>query len=213
MRFLRGRPPAEPRELDRTPQSIPMPVGGFAPVRQRRRASAWARWWWRNSARTVTTVGLVAAVAGAWLALTQPPPAIGLVGGGVSVAGSVLAAAPEQPSRPSTPNGTVMAWGGGSAPAYVLNILQVPAGTLVATAAGSFGGRPFPGRCSLVDHYPEAITESCTFDLAGARLSAEDTRPFDGNNRWARRYSDGSQTTIAVPDGGAVIPVPFPFGR
>src|SRR6476646_10545862 len=85
----RGTPPRYDL-IDRTPQNLPVGVGGFDVVRERHRTSATTKWLRRNVPRLMIAAGVLGAVFGAYLTITQPPTPVYLEGNAIHIAGNVL---------------------------------------------------------------------------------------------------------------------------
>ena len=91
-------------------------------------------------------------------------------------------------------------------------VISTMASTIVKSAAVmTWNNTPTTGRCTLVDAESGA-TETCYYVMGTTRLISVDS--FDSRTRiWHRRYGDGVEVTITVPDHDVVIPLPFPLGR
>lgn len=190
--------------IDRTPKNIPLELGGFEVVRRKRLAPRPVRIWRRNSVTILTGAGLGAAVLGAWLAYTQPPVPVYLIGNTVRIADN----------SPLVAQGNVDAarvtYAGSGAAMVVVRDGQNTRGAAVAVAHG----RHITGQCSMSMASDTSVTESCSFVIDYAhKLAATDTLDITQGSVWHRHYDDGSDTLIAVPPNGAVIPVPFAIGK
>jgi hypothetical protein len=188
-----------PPALDRSPQLLPVPLGGLIPAR--RRPSRLLRSWRRHQPQVVMFAALVAGVCGAWLAASPQPSTVVVSAAGVDIDSVLL-----------TPVASQAALGlhvfGGPASLAV----SVPqGGTSRAGAVMTWGGIATIGQCVLAVVGSRA-SEACQFREGPSRFSAADT--FDARGHvWHRRYADGSQVTIMVPAGSPLIPIPFPLGH
>jgi hypothetical protein len=64
----------------------------------------------------------------------------------------------------------------------------------------------------VLRHGAATIAETCTYELGSRRLTSTD-RFSVATRTWHREYGDGVETSIMVPVGSAVVPIPFPLGR
>ncbi len=74
------------------------------------------------------------------------------------------------------------------------------------------GGRPSSGVCDL-RRDGVRLLEDCTFTGSPGSITCVDVLDPAQGSVWQRTYADGARVTIAVPQDGAAIPVPFPIGR
>ncbi|HUZ71021.1 MAG TPA: hypothetical protein VMU65_15035 [Candidatus Saccharimonadales bacterium] len=185
--------------LDRSPQVLPVPLGGLTPAR--RHPSTLLRHWWRHQPKVMMAMALVAGICSVWLALIPPSFTIAMDATGVHVDGAVLRAATPQ---------SVLGMRVFRGPAS-LAITASRGGASRAGAVMTWGGVVTTGRCVLVV-IATGASDTCRFTMGSARLSARDT--FDARAHiWHRVYGDGADVTIAVPAGSPLIPIPFPLGH
>jgi hypothetical protein len=57
------------------------------------------------------------------------------------------------------------------------------------------------------------LIETCTFTGGSEVITCVDVLDAAAGSAWQRTYADGTRVTIAVPQDGAAIPIPFPIGR
>ena len=187
-----------PAGLDRTPQLLPVPLGGLNPAR--RKPSTLLRRWRRHQPKVMIATALVAGACGVWLATKPVTSTVAMDATGVHVDGALLAAV-----SPQTVHGVQVFDGPAS-----LAITTPRGGTSRAGAVMTWEGLATTGQCVLV--VGAGASDACRFTIGGAGLSAADT--FDARSHvWYRRYADGVEVTIAVPAGSPLIPVPFPLGH
>ena len=189
--------------IDRDPQNLPLPVGGFDVIRQRHRASQTRKWLRLYVPRILITLGVFGALFGAYLTMTQPPTPVFLENNQIHIAGNILSA-----QAGSSPDQELFMGNG----AMVLHEHQD--GTATAGGSTVLGGVVVKGACTLTST-PAALSDNCNFTLGGTTVNSLDTYDLtrDGDHTWHRQYSDGRSTLISVPTDGAVVPVPFPVGR
>lgn len=183
--------------LDRSPQTLPVPLGGLVPAH--RHTTALRRTLRRHRSAPLLALGLVAAAGGVWLS-TPAGFQAGRDQAGVHVDDLTLSRVRQ------TVAGTEIF--GGSA------TLVITTGAVVSRggAVMSWNGVPATGRCVLVHAVSAETRETCDFTIGATRLTAVDR--FDPVIRtWSRRYDDGDEITIALPAGASLIPIPFPLGR
>jgi hypothetical protein len=191
--------PTEPA-LDRSPQTLPVPLGGLSPARRQSSALAW---WWRRHQPTALTVIAIASIGVAvWVSTSPRSFSVVVRGGDVSVDGEILTPAVQEPA-----NGVRVFTGRGS-----VAIGAASSGTTRSGAVMTWNGLAMTGQCVL--HVTGAnASEACEFTTeGGARVTSVDNFDFDARV-WHRRYQDGMDVTIAVPAGTELIPIPFPLGR
>lgn len=184
--------------LDRSPQHLPIPLGGLSAshaVRPRRTVLSHLRAWRRTS----TMAGLVSGALGAVLLASATPPAVFVDARGAHVAGAVLAPAPSGDPAVSLYRGDA---------ALVVRWL---AGGATAAAVTTLDGEQVTGSCRMRSG-GQGASERCSFDVNGRMLTAADTY-VAAAGRWRRRYSDGTTAEFTVPRGTRPIPVPFPLGE
>jgi hypothetical protein len=164
-------------------QRLPLPLGDRNPIRR------YGRLWFvsgRDRFRALLlAVGVTAAVSGGLLGARTPE---------VSV----------------TANNEAYSLGTIRLPAQGNGIYSGPQGAVViqeqrAGASTTLHGLTVLGTCTLD---PNGRSESCYFQLGNQALRATDQRTPTG---WHRRYQDGQELDIALPNG--TVPVPFPLGR
>ena len=201
----RGGPPPRNDLIDRNPRNIPLPTTGFAPVRQKRRPPALRKFWRRNAATMITSLGLIAALAGALVTLSQPPVPVYEYGNTIHVGSTVLTQAPGNGGQPA---GSLAFTGSAS---YILKFL--PDGSEKAAVVTDAHGEQVSGACLMSPADPARLTEHCSFTIAGKTLTSDDVLSAAQPGYWTRTYSDGSTVRIGVPTLGSVVPVPFPIGK
>jgi len=184
---------------DRARQVLPVPLGGMVPARRRR--PAWLRRWRQYQTGMLFLLALSAAGGGAWLSTTPRTHVVSMGSGGVRVDDIVLTRSASEPAT-----GFQVFTGAATL------ALSVPApGIMRAGAVMTWNGHVTTGSC-VVHMSGHATVESCDFNIGATRLAAVDT--FDrASSTWRRRYSDGIDIAITVPDGSPLIPVPFPVGH
>ena len=154
--------------------------------------------WWRNGGNPLLSViGVLGAVAGAWLAQTGNAVPVYSYHGQLHVGNSVLTA-----SGPNEYTGD----------AAVITVTVSP-GVTKSVASANVNGSRSNGICLETQKTPGHLDEGCTFVIDGHTLTASDTFDAGTDGGWHRHYSDGVDVTILVPAGGGVVPVPFPVGR
>jgi hypothetical protein len=189
--------PTHPGLIDRNPQNIPLPVGGFSVVRRRHRVAQLKRWWRRNTVNIFTALGMGAAAAGAILSSTQPAVPVYQSGNFVHVADTVL--------HPAGSNLFV-----GNA-AFVT--AKLPSGQVRAAASTLVRGKNVSGFCQMSFISATQVEESCSFVIGNRTVSADDQLDTAKGGVWHRRYGDGQEVSIQVPSNGSVIPIPFAIGK
>lgn len=204
MSWPRRTPPADPSQLiDRNPQNLPLPVGGFSVLRRRRIVRV-NTWWKRNAPTVVGACGVVAAVVGAAFVWAQPPIAVFSTSNTIHIGKTVLTAA----QGVAVPEGATLYLGDAS---YLL--IPQTNGAEVATAVADLHGRHITGRCEMAASDGLTVTEHCDFTVAGEAFSADDRLDFSQGSSWDRHYSDGEATRIDVGPQGGVVPAPLPIGH
>jgi hypothetical protein len=189
--------------IDRNPQNLPVPLGGFAPVHRTRRTSQAVKVWRRYSAGVVALIGLIGAALGGYLAWLGPQVAVYAQGSTVSVAGTQLTLDPHQ----STATRSVFTG------AATLEIVNQGNNREKAAAITYVGGVEQSGVCQLVQVAPGQLRETCSFTDGTTHLTSTDTLNSHSGSSWQRRYSDGKTVTIQIPSGGSVVPMPFLVGH
>jgi hypothetical protein len=186
--------------IDRTPQNIPLPLGGMAPVRVRRSARTRAI---RTRAHVVTA-GAAVCCAAAGVTLLAAPTTVpaALLGGRIEVGSMSLR---EVGAAPQT--GTFLYGGDAS-----LALTERGDGSARASAAWIADGALSSGTCDLRRDGSRLIDDCSFTGPPGTTTSVDVLDPARGAG-WQRTYRDGARVTIAVPADGAAIPVPFPIGR
>jgi hypothetical protein len=201
----RGGPPPREDLIDRNPRNIPLPISGFAPVRQKRRPPGLLKFWRRNAAVIVTALGLLGALVGALITISQPPVPVYSAGGGIHVGSTVLTHPADNGGLPADRElftGTA---------SYILRF--APDGTEKAAAVTLAHGGEVTGSCVMAPPAADRLTEHCTFTVEGKALSSDDVLLFDRSGYWSRTYGDGATVRIGVPSQGGAVPVPFPIGK
>lgn len=189
-----------PIALDRSPQTLPVPLGGLRPAR--RNPSTLLRQWRRHQPKVMIVTALVVGVCGVWLSVTPTTFTVAMTVAGVMVDGARLT-----PLQRQTPDGVEVFVG----PASLAITRGRGDGTSRAGAVMSWGGVAATGQCVLVV-LSTGASDACRFMIGASRLTAIDT--YDARNRvWHRQYQDGLDVTIALPSGTPLIPIPFPLGH
>jgi hypothetical protein len=193
-----GRPDGT-AALDRTPQILPIPLGGLTPVR--RRSSVVLRRFRRHQSTALLALAGVAIACAVWLSMTSRSFTVEMTASGLRVDEVVLTA-----STPRFVGGLRVFTG----PASVA-LTAGESGSMRAAAVMTFNGVKTTGQCE--SHVSSrTASEACQFKGGGAGLTS--TATFDFRSRtWDRRYSDGIEVTIMVPTGSELIPIPFPLGH
>jgi hypothetical protein len=187
-----------PGSLERSTQTLPVPLGGLAPVH--RTSKSWRHGWSRHRGASLTALALAAAGCGVWLSVSPRYFEAGRDGAGVHVGGTLLA----RLAQPSA--GTEVFTGQAT-----LVIVTPSPKTMTASAVMTWNGMPTIGRCVLIAG-GTGSSERCDYTTSATRLTSIDT--FDPRTRvWHRRYDDGVEILITVPTRCAVIPIPFPLGH
>jgi hypothetical protein len=163
-------------------------VGGDAP-----RGSSvrfWQQYAFRARLDTAAMVlGLLCALAGAWLGVNRSPLAVAVDNSGYHVGTTVL------------PPVTAGKYSGDAAV-----VLRHDDGQLRAAAAGRLGGAQMQGLCVYVIG---SDVEQCIFVVGKRSFHAEDRVRGDA---WRRRYDDGRTVDIRLADPAHPTPVPLPLG-
>ena len=183
---------------ERSNQTLPVPLGGLAPVH--RHSTAMRRTLRRHRSVPLMALAFAASGCGVWLSTSPRSFDAGGDGSRVQIDDMTLTPIEQPESGP-----TVFT---GAAP---LVIVAPSPHSERAGAVTTWNGVPTTGRCVLTDGAAVA-SEVCEYAIGTARLTSTDI--FTTATRtWHRRYSDGVEITIAVPAGSEVIPIPFPLGR
>ncbi len=192
--------------IDRTPQNLPMQLGGLRVVRRNRRTNAGVKWWRRNAANIVASIGLIAALGGAYLAAVRAPTPAYIRGESIFVSGSELK---KQPATPGL-------YLGNAAFMYV----KQPGNTFIGTASATVSGKDVSGRCVMSQVSALEIREECSFWIGVSITTTPTLKSVDvfdlssSSLTWKRHYSDGIDVEITVPASlGGIVPVPLPVGR
>jgi hypothetical protein len=186
--------------LDRTPQNLPVPLGGLSPAH--RDESRVSRNWRRQQARILTAGGLVLSVVGGWLAIATPSVSVYADGKNVHIGSFTLLPLHERLNQ------GVRVYTG--AAAFVL--VEVSASEVRASAVTSLNGASVNGVCHLTRTGGADAREECAFSVRRTALRSTDL--FDSSSHtWHRTYSDGRTATFNVPPGTSVVPIPIPLGR
>jgi hypothetical protein len=186
--------------LDRTPQNLPVPLGGWSPAHHDE--SRLSRTWRRQRARILTAGGLVLGVVGGWLAVAAPSVAVYADGASVHIGAVTLLPVRQQPTQ------GVRVYTG--AVAFV--VVDVSPRETRASAVTLLNGVSVNGVCRLTRTGGAGAREECAFSVRGTALRSTDL--FDSSSHtWRRTYSDGRTATFNVPPGTSVVPIPIPLGR
>ena len=202
--------PRQPRPqdklIDRDPQHLPIPIGGFSPVRRPRRPTRIGKFWRRNAASILTVVGMLAAAGGVALTVSAPPIPVYMSADQIHIGATVLTHA----AGSGLPAGSSLYSGNAT---YVLTMN--PDGSMRAAAVTFANVLKIDGSCVMAAPVPTGtgLIEQCSFLIGGKSLTAQDVLNFNQSGHWSRTYSDGSKVSIGVPPAGGVIPVPFPIGK
>lgn len=152
----------------------------------------------------VAVCGLLLAASAALVSVSRPPASVYLEGDRVHVDGVVLI-------HP-TGNGGVRSGRVYEGPATLL-ILPEPDGEVTASAVTFQRGVKVTGVCRLQPPAAGVIVESCQLDIGPTSVACRDTMLLSTPGTWERRCSDGARLSIAVPTGGALVPMPFALGE
>ena len=186
--------------LDRTPQNLPVPLGGLSPAH--RDESRLSRNWRRRQARILTAGGLVLSVVGGWLAIAMPSVSVYADGKSVHIGSLTLLPLHERSNQGMRVYTGAVAFG----------LVDVSASEVRASAVTSLNGAPVNGVCRLTRTGGADAREECAFSVRGTALRSTDL--FDSSSHtWRRTYSDGRTATFNVPPGTSVVPIPIPLGR
>jgi hypothetical protein len=185
--------------LDRTPQILPIPLGGLTPVR--RRSSVVLRRFRRHQSTALLALAAVATGGAVWLSTSSRSFTVELTASELRVDGVVLTASTPQPV-----GGTTVFTGQAS-----LALTTGDSGSMRAAAVMTLNGVEATGQCEM-HVLPMTASEACNFKSGAAEVTSVGTFDF-ASRTWHRRYSDGVETTITVPGGSELIPVPFPLGH
>jgi hypothetical protein len=185
--------------LDRTPQILPIPLGGLTPVR--RRSSLILRRFRRHHSTALLVLAGVAIAGAVWLSTTSRSFTVEMTASGLRVDDVVLTA-----STPRFVGGMRVFTGEAS-----VALAAGEPGSMRAAAVMTLNGVKTTGQCE--SHVlSKTASEACQFKGGGAVLTSTATFDF-GSRAWDRRYSDGIGVTITVPRGSELIPIPFPLGH
>lgn len=184
--------------LPRSVQTLPVPLGGLAPVH--RQSTALQRLWRQQRSGRLVVLALIAAASGVWLSISPRSFDAGNDATGVHIDDILLT-----PLAQSTPG---MRFFTGVA---ALVITTTSDGTMRAGAVMTWNGVSTTARCVLRPNDAGA-EETCNYDMGPARLISTD-KYVARMRMWDRRYGDGVEINITVPGGNALIPIPFPLGR
>jgi hypothetical protein len=193
-----GRPDGT-AALDRTPQILPIPLGGLTPVR--RRSSVVLRRFRRHESTALLALACVATGGAVWLSTSSRSFTVEMTASGLRVDDLVLTASTRQSV------GGMRVFTGQASVALAV----VESGSMRAAAVMTLNGVEATGQCE--SHVlSTTASETCQFKSGGAGLTSTATFDF-GSRTWDRRYSDGIEVTIMVPRGSELIPIPFPLGH
>ena len=186
--------------LDRSAQTLPIPLGGLAPAH--RRPTVLRRMLARYRSAPLIAAALLAAGIGIWLSTSTRPFDVGHDATGIHIDDMTLA-----PTGLSELGAGPQVFTG----AATVAIVATPSGTVRAGAVMTWNGLHATGRCVLTRSETGA-TEICGYVIGAMRLTSVDTF-IAATRTWSRRYGDGVVIAIHVPRGSTLIPVPFPLGR
>jgi hypothetical protein len=198
---MRDRPAAtDAAALERTPQILPVPLGGMRAARAPR--STTSRIWRRRRRTALIAVALIAACCGVWLSTTPGSFTVAMTPATVRVDDVMLTS-----SGPPSAGG-IQAYTGPAS----LALSGIGSGTMHGGAVMIWKGAVATARCVLRTAADNRTSETCNFVLGQTQMSSTDV--FDETSRtWGRRYGDGVRVSIAVPPGTDLMPIPFPLGR
>lgn len=183
---------------ERSNQTLPVPLGGLAPVH--RHTTAMRRSLRRHRSAPLMAFAFAASGCGVWLSTSPRSFDAGGNAAGAHIDDMTL-------TPVAQPESGTMAFTG----AATLVITAPSPRTERAGAVTTWNGVPMTGRCVLTDGMAVA-SEMCEYVIGTSQLTSVDSLSA-ATRTWHRRYSDGVEITIAVPAGSAVIPIPFPLGR
>jgi hypothetical protein len=184
--------------LPRSAQTLPVPLGGLAPVH--RGSTALGRILRRQRTASLLAFALIAAGSGVWLSTSPRSFDAGNDAAGVHIGDILLTPVAQSTSGLHVFTG-----------AAALAIATASDGTMRAGAVMTWNGVSTTARCELRPGDAGA-EETCHYDMGPIRLTSTDS--YAARMRtWRRRYGDGVEITITVPSGTALIPIPFPLGR
>ncbi len=183
--------------LDRTPQTLPIPLGGLAPAH--RQTSALRRGLHRHRGAPLVALALVASGGGVWLSAGTPAFEVGRDAAGLHVDGMTLSPIAELVA------GTRVFTGAATL------AITTRSGVVRAGSVMTWNGVLASGRCVL-RRGVAGSSETCVYSIGTTRLTSAD-RFVDATRTWSRHYSDGVDITIGVSAAATLIPLPFPFGR
>jgi hypothetical protein len=185
--------------LDRTPQILPIPLGGLTPVR--RRSSVILRRFRQLQPTALLALAGVATGCAVWLSISSRSFTVEMTASGLRVDDVVLTV-----STSRSVDGMRVFTGQAS-----VALTTGEPGSMRAAAVTTVNGVEATGQCeSRV--LSTTASEACQFRRGGIELTS--TATFDFVSRtWDRRYSDGIEVTIMVPRGSELIPIPFPLGH
>jgi hypothetical protein len=184
--------------LERSAQTLPVPLGGLTPVH--RRSSGLRRAAGAHRSVPMVALALLFVAGGVWLSTSPRAFQAGQDSAGVHVDGITLTRVVSSTARSQVFTG-----------AATLVIDMESSGVVTAAAVMTWNGLAATGRCVLRRTIADVV-ETCVYALGSNRLASSDR--FSPRTRtWYREYSDGVAVNITVPRGSTVIPVPFPLGR
>lgn len=186
-----------PTPLERSTQTLPVPLGGLAPVHRKATIQRVLR---RHQSAPIVVLALVSASTGVWLSTSPRSFAVGRDEAGVHIDAIVLT----QADRPALGG---MVFSGAAAVA----ITGLSAGVVRAGAVMTWNGAQTTARCVL-RYRAEGAAESCVYTIGATRLTSSDVYTA-ATRTWQRRYGDQVEVTIRVPGGTTLIPIPFPLGH
>jgi hypothetical protein len=183
---------------ERSAQTLPVPLGGLAPVH--RHSTALRRTLRRHRSPPLLALAVLAAGSGVWLSIGPRSFNVGEEGGTLHVDDLTLTPLAQYVTETRVFTG----------PASVV-IDTTSSGVTRGGAVMTWNGAPTTGRCVLLTDAAGA-SETCEYDIGARRLTSTDS--FDARTKtWYRRYGDGVEIAITVSSGKPLIPIPFPLGR
>jgi hypothetical protein len=184
--------------LQRSTQTLPVPLGGLAPVH--RRSTRLRRTLRAHRSAPILALALISAAAGVWLSIAPRSFDAGMDGAGVHVDGITLTPLAQKATGSQVFTG-----------AATLVVDTASSRMVTAATVMTWNGVRATVRCVYLRSSIGGV-ETCLYELGSQRLTSTDQ--FSASRQsWYRQYSDGVAITITVPRGTTVIPVPFPLGR
>jgi hypothetical protein len=174
-------------EVPQQARRVPLLVERDTAVHQSDRI--WRRGGWQaNQHRVAIALGLLAALAGAWLGLSGTGPVVGLDQGGYRVGSEIL-----------SPTGASTYAGSGAV------VISHASAQTVAGGSAVVRGKAVRGVCAMQD---DGLKAHCLFFIGSSSVTCVDTKK---GGEWERRYDTGQTARIPLA-GGRSVPVPFAIG-